>query len=210
MERVIVFRVERDGRDEEEKLSSLLSIKNNEWKTCDMKKLIEFKSVTREYDIGSHILKAVDDASFSIGEGEFVVILGPSGAGKSTDLNLLGGMDTLTSGKIVVSDQDISALSDNDLTQYRVEKVGFVFQFYNLIPTLTALENIALTKDIVKSPIPAMEMLDMVGFPTMQTNSQHNCRAGNSSVYPSPARWPRILSYCFATSLLGHWTAKRG
>ena len=129
-----------------------------------MKPLIEFKNITREYDVGNHILKAVDDVSFSINEGEFVVILGPSGAGKSTILNLLGGMDTPTSGKIIVNGKDISALSDNDLTEYRAENVGFVFQFYNLIPTLTAAENISLTKSIVKNPLDAKSVLAMVGL----------------------------------------------
>ena len=129
-----------------------------------MKKLIEFKNVTREYDVGNHILKAVDDVSFSINEGEFVVVLGPSGAGKSTILNLLGGMDAPTSGKIIVNGKDISGLSDNDLTEYRAENVGFVFQFYNLIPTLTAAENIALTKSIVKNPLDVESVLAMVGL----------------------------------------------
>ena len=129
-----------------------------------MKKLIEFKNITRDYNVGNHILKAVDDVSFFINEGEFVVILGPSGAGKSTILNLLGGMDTPTSGKIIVNGKDVSHLSDNDLTRYRAENVGFVFQFYNLIPTLTAAENIALTKSIVKNPIDAKSALAMVNL----------------------------------------------
>ena len=129
-----------------------------------MNTIVEFKNVTKEYDIGEHKLRAVDDMSFNIHEGEFVVILGPSGAGKSTVLNLLGGMDTVTSGEIIVNGKDIAGLGDNDLTEYRAENVGFVFQFYNLIPTLTAYENIALTKDIVKNPIDANELLDMVGL----------------------------------------------
>ena len=129
-----------------------------------MKKLIEFKNITRDYNVGNHILKAVDDVSFFINEGEFVVILGPSGAGKSTILNLLGGMDTPTSGEIIVNGKDVSHLSDNDLTRYRAENVGFVFQFYNLIPTLTAAENIALTKSIVKNPIDAKSALAMVNL----------------------------------------------
>jgi putative ABC transport system ATP-binding protein len=126
--------------------------------------IINFNNVTRAYDVGNHVLKAVDNASFAIGEGEFVVILGPSGAGKSTVLNLLGGMDFATSGEILVGGENIVGLNDDKLTEYRAAHVGFVFQFYNLIPTLTALENIALTKKIVKAPIDAKEVLAMVGL----------------------------------------------
>jgi putative ABC transport system ATP-binding protein len=129
-----------------------------------MERNIIFNNVTRAYDIGNYVLKAVDSANFTINEGEFVVILGPSGAGKSTVLNLLGGMDFATSGEILVGGENIVGLNDDKLTEYRAAHVGFVFQFYNLIPTLTALENIALTKKIVKSPIEAKEVLDMVGL----------------------------------------------
>ena len=129
-----------------------------------MKTIIEFQHVVKEYTIGEHKLRAVDDISFSVTEGEFVVVLGPSGAGKSTVLNLLGGMDYATSGAILINGKNIVGLSDNDMTQYRAENVGFVFQFYNLIPTLTAFENIALTKDIVENPLDANELLTMVGL----------------------------------------------
>ena len=104
--------------------------------------LIEFKNVTKEYLTGFHQLKALDNASFSIEKGEFVVILGPSGAGKSTLLNLLGGMDSVTSGEIIVDGKNIASYNEKQLTKYRAQDVVFVFQFYNLIPTLTAYENI--------------------------------------------------------------------
>ncbi len=129
-----------------------------------MGKIIEFKNVTKAYGTGVHRLLAVDHVSFSIDEGEFVVILGPSGAGKSTLLNLLGGMDTATGGEIIVNGDDIVGYGDDRLTEYRAKNVGFVFQFYNLIPTLTSLENIALTKNIVKSAFDAREMLESVGL----------------------------------------------
>ncbi|MDR2486397.1 MAG: ABC transporter ATP-binding protein [Clostridiales Family XIII bacterium] len=130
----------------------------------DAKEIVRFERVTRAYASGSHLLKALDDVSFSICAGEFVVILGPSGAGKTTLLNLLGGMDSATSGSIVVDGQDIAALADDRLAEYRAAHVGFVFQFYNLIPSLTALENIALTKKIVKDPLDASYVLGLVGL----------------------------------------------
>jgi putative ABC transport system ATP-binding protein len=128
------------------------------------KEIIRFSHVTRAYDAGTHVCKAVDDASFSVNEGDFTVILGPSGAGKSTLLNLLGGMDFATSGDIFVDGKNIVGLSDDELTEYRAAHVGFVFQFYNLIPTLTAFENIALTKKIVRNPIEAHDALNLVGL----------------------------------------------
>lgn len=129
-----------------------------------MKKTIELQNVTKEYTVGNNKLLAANDISFSINEGEFVIILGPSGAGKSTILNLLGGMDSATDGKIIIDGTDISHFNDKQLTNYRAEKVGFVFQFYNLIPTLTAYENVKITKDIVSNSIDAKEILELVGL----------------------------------------------
>lgn len=129
-----------------------------------MKEIIEFRNVTRAYGAGEHTLLAADNLNFKISEGEFVVILGPSGAGKSTLLNLLGGMDKATSGEIIVSGKNIAGLTDDKLTQYRAEHVGFVFQFYNLIPTLTALENVSITKNIVKNALDAKDVLNSVGL----------------------------------------------
>lgn len=125
---------------------------------------IEFNNVTKEYDIGEKKLLAVDSINFGIKEGEFVVILGPSGAGKSTLLNLLGGMDYATSGEITIDGKKITNYNDDELTEYRATKVGFVFQFYNLIPTLTALENISLTKEVTKNTADPAKVLASVGL----------------------------------------------
>ncbi len=125
---------------------------------------IEFKNVTKEYGSGEHKLRAADRICFSIEKGEFVVILGPSGAGKSTVLNLLGGMDTATSGSIFIDGKDITGYDDNALTTYRSDSVGFVFQFYNLIPTLTVYENAALIKEVAKNPLDIKNVLDSVGL----------------------------------------------
>lgn len=129
-----------------------------------MKNIIEFKNVSKAYGTGEHTLLAADNINFSIGEGEFVVILGPSGAGKSTLLNLLGGMDYATSGEIIVNGKNIANYKDDELTEYRAENVGFVFQFYNLIPTLTVFENVALMKSIVKNSLDTAEILKSVGL----------------------------------------------
>ncbi len=129
-----------------------------------MSKIIEFKNVDKIYKTGDHVLKAMDNVNFTIDEGEFVVILGPSGAGKSTLLNLLGGLDTVTSGQIIVNNHHVEEFNDDELTGYRAENVGFIFQFYNLIPNLTALENVELMKDIVDVDINGLEVLDSVGL----------------------------------------------
>jgi len=126
--------------------------------------LIEFRDVVKEYGTGGQVVCAVDHVCFEIEEGEFVVILGPSGAGKSTILNLLGGMDQPTAGSIFIGGEDITKYDDDRLSAYRCDAIGFVFQFYNLIPTLTAYENVALIREIVKSAFDAKEALDAVGL----------------------------------------------
>lgn len=129
-----------------------------------MENLIEFKNVKKTYMVGEKKFDALDDVSFTVPKGEFVVILGPSGAGKSTLLNLLGGMDTVSSGKIIVDGEEISSYNAKEMTHYRAEKVGFIFQFYNILPTLTVLENVELINDIVKRPKKAKQVLKEVGL----------------------------------------------
>lgn len=132
--------------------------------------IVKFDNVTRVYKTGEHELKALDKVSFTLEEGKFVVILGPSGAGKSTLLNMLGGLDSPTDGTITVNDRDISKLSDNELADFRASTVGFVFQFYNLIPTLTVYENVELVSEISKNHLDAKQMIEEVGL----TDHLHN------------------------------------
>lgn len=128
------------------------------------KTIVEFKDVVKTYGSGEALQYAVNHVDFTIDEGEFVVILGQSGAGKSTVLNILGGMDQPTEGKVIVDDKEITGMNDKQLGKYRANTIGFVFQFYNLIPSLTAYENIALTKNIVKDAADPAALLDMVGL----------------------------------------------
>lgn len=128
-----------------------------------MEKIV-VKNLVKEYGTDNNKVIANDSISFEIDEGEFVVILGPSGAGKSTLLNIIGGMDSATSGSINVFGKEIVGLNDKELTKYRREDIGFVFQFYNLIPNLTVLENVELAGQIVKQSKPAEDILKQVGL----------------------------------------------
>jgi putative ABC transport system ATP-binding protein len=125
---------------------------------------IVFKEVCKTYQVGEVSIRAVDHADFEIRDGEFAVVLGPSGAGKTTVLNLLGGMDRATGGRIMVAGRDIVKLSAKELNAYRRLDVGFVFQFYNLMPNLTALENVELAQQVCISPLSPREMLERVGL----------------------------------------------
>ena len=129
-----------------------------------MKKIVELKNVSKTYNTGDTEFKALDNIDLSINKGEFVVILGPSGAGKSTLLNLIGGMDTPTSGSIKIDGEEISKYNENQLSEYRAENIGFIFQFYNILPTLTVLENVELVKDVVKNGNDSIEAIKAVGL----------------------------------------------
>ncbi len=161
-----------------------------------MSAIIEFKNVNKIYQSGEQQLKAMDNVNFTIERGEFVVILGPSGAGKSTLLNLLGGLDGVSSGEIIVNNNHIESFNDNQLTEYRAKNVGFIFQFYNLIPTLTAIENIELMNDVVDVKIDGLEVLDSVGlkdwanhFPAQMSGGQQQ----RVSIARAIAKQPAVL-----------------
>ena len=161
-----------------------------------MEEIIKVNNVTKTYKVGNKNFNALDGVSFSINKGEFVVILGPSGAGKSTLLNLLGGMDTVTSGKIIVDDEVVSKFDRKELTKYRAENVGFIFQFYNILPTLTVLENVELVKDIVKSPKNAKEVLNDVGLKNHLNKFPNQLSGGEQqrvSIARAVAKNPKLL-----------------
>lgn len=158
--------------------------------------IINFRKVSKIYKTGDYEQKALDQVDLSIERGKFVVILGPSGAGKSTLLNLLGGLDSPTEGKMVVSEKDISTLSANELADYRAEQVGFIFQFYNLIPTLTVLENVALVKEISKNALEASEILKEVGLENHFKKFPYQLSGGEQqrvSIARAIAKNPEIL-----------------
>lgn len=157
---------------------------------------IRFEHVGKKYGTGDRVFYALKDADFTIDEGEMVVILGPSGAGKSTLLNLLGGMDTASEGTIISCGENITEYNDRELTDYRARNVAVVFQFYNLIPTLTAYENVALMKDIVSDTMDPKEALEAVGlgahmhqFPAQMSGGEQQ----RTSIARAIAKNPRLL-----------------
>lgn len=158
--------------------------------------VVQFENVSRIYTSGEHELRALDKVSFTLEEGKFVVILGPSGAGKSTLLNLLGGLDSPSEGRITVSGRDISKLSDNELADYRASTVGFVFQFYNLIPTLTVYENVKLVSEISPNALDAKEMIARVGLLDHLNNFPSELSGGEQqriSIARALCKNPKIL-----------------
>ena len=159
-------------------------------------KIVCFKDVTRTYVTGEHTQNALSDVNLELEEGKFVVILVPSGAGKSTFLNLLGGLDNPTSGKIIVDDTDISTLSSDELADYRAAKVGFIFQSYNLIPTLTVLENVSLVNEIAPEHMKAEKLLAEVGLDDHAHQFPHELSGGEQqrvSICRALAKNPKIL-----------------
>ena len=158
--------------------------------------IVEFNDVTRVYQSGENVQIALDHVNMKLNEGEFVVILGPSGAGKSTLLNMLGGLDSPTSGTIQVDGKDISTLSNDELADYREAKVGFVFQFYNLIPTLTVEENVKLVNEIASDAIPARKVLEEVGLGSHLKKFPSQLSGGEQqrvSIARALAKNPKIL-----------------
>ena len=173
---------------------------------------IEFKNVDKIYHMGDTIVKANDDVNFTIDEGEFVVVVGPSGAGKTTILNILGGMDTISSGSVKVGDKAISSFNEKQLTLYRREDVGFVFQFYNLMPHLTAKENVELANEIVKKPLDTEETLIKVGLKDRMNNFPSQLSGGEQqrvAIARAIAKNPAILLCDEPTGALDYETGKQ-
>ncbi|MES1045974.1 ABC transporter ATP-binding protein [Heyndrickxia oleronia] len=176
-----------------------------------MEKLIEFKEVKKEYKIGEVIINALDGVDFSISKGEFVVILGASGAGKSTILNILGGMDTATSGQVFVGDQEITKYNEKKLTKYRGDKVGFVFQFYNLIPNLNVLENVEFANEVSKNHLDAKDILHKVGLTNRIKNFPSQLSGGEQqrvAIARAVAKNPLLLLCDEPTGALDYVTGK--
>ena len=161
-----------------------------------MKDFVKMQDITKVYKMGEVEIRAADGINFSIDKGEFVVIVGPSGAGKTTVLNILGGMDTATSGTLLVDGEEITAYNSRKLTEYRREDIGFVFQFYNLVPNLTALENVELALQICRDPLDAKEVLDDVGLGDRLNNFPAQLSGGEQqrvSIARALAKNPKLL-----------------
>ena len=172
---------------------------------------VEFENVGKTYHMGEVEIHALHDTSFEVEKGELVVIVGPSGAGKTTLLNILGGMDTLTTGRVLLDGREISALSKKELTEYRRHDVGFVFQFYNLIGNLTALENVELANQICKNPLDAAEILQEVGLEERKKNFPSQLSGGEQqrvAIARALAKNPKLLLCDEPTGALDYQTGK--
>lgn len=176
-----------------------------------VKSFIEFKDITKIYRMGEVEIKALDKISFSIDKGQFVVIVGPSGAGKSTILNILGGMDSPTSGKLIVDNEEISKYSRKELITYRRYDIGFVFQFYNLVQNLTALENVELAAEICRNPLEPVKVLEQVGLKDRINNFPGQLSGGEQqrvSIARALAKNPKLLLCDEPTGALDYNTGK--
>jgi putative ABC transport system ATP-binding protein len=174
-------------------------------------RFIELKGVKKVYDMGEVVIKAVDDVSFSIDKGEFVIILGASGAGKSTILNLLGGMDQVSEGYIFVDGNEVSRYDKKALTKYRRDDIGFVFQFYNLVQNLNAVENVELAVDICRDPMKPEEVLKSVGLGHRMNNFPSQLSGGEQqrvSIARAIAKKPKLLLCDEPTGALDSDTGK--
>lgn len=175
------------------------------------KDFVRMEKVSKIYRMGEIEIRAVDEIEFSINQGEFVVIVGPSGAGKTTVLNILGGMDTATSGHVWVDGNDIAQYSAKQLISYRRDDIGFVFQFYNLIPNLTALENVELALQICKDPLDAEKVLNEVGLKERLNNFPAQLSGGEQqrvSIARALAKNPKLLLCDEPTGALDYQTGK--
>lgn len=176
-----------------------------------MSHFIEFDNVSKVYDMGEVKINALSGASFTIEKGELCVIVGPSGAGKTTLLNILGGMDSLTSGRVLIDGEEISAYSRKQLTSYRRYDVGFVFQFYNLIQNLTALENVEMATEICRNPLDPAEVIEHVGLKDRAKNFPAQLSGGEQqrvSIARALAKRPALLLCDEPTGALDYKTGK--
>lgn len=177
-----------------------------------MPHFIEFEKVNKIYTMGEVKIHALQEASFTVEKGEICVIVGPSGAGKTTLLNILGGMDSLTAGRVLIDGDDISAYSRRQLTSYRRYDVGFVFQFYNLIQNLTALENVEMATQICKNPLEPTEVLARVGLSDRAENFPAQLSGGEQqrvSIARALAKNPKLLLCDEPTGALDYVTGKQ-
>ena len=173
---------------------------------------IEFKNVVKEYTMGEITIKALDNTNFSIEKGELVVIVGPSGAGKTTALNILGGMDSVTKGEVIIDGQKINNYSPRRLIKYRREDIGFVFQFYNLVQNLTALENVELATEICKHPLQPKIVLEKVGLKERMQNFPSQLSGGEQqrvAIARAIAKNPKLLLCDEPTGALDYKTGKQ-